>query len=117
MKFGMNGAVVGTAPIKGAPQKVFSMSLQPHFLYHLHFPTTAGHPGEKRMYDSMPKEYFWPHTASDGYTAARDCIQCYHNKRSGTRRRSLQLFLPSGPLEIVAMDIQGPLWKTLNGSS
>lgn len=43
-----------------------------------------------------------------------DCQECGSDKAAGTRHRSSQLRPVSGSLEFAAMDILGPLEKTLN---
>lgn len=68
------------------------------------------------MYDMMERDYYWPHMADDVYTTAKDCVECVPNNPSEKRRRPIQLFLTSGTLEFVTMDILRPLPKTLDGN-
>ena len=48
-----DGLLVLLSPIDGARQKVVPKPLQSRFLYLAHYPLTAGHPQEKKMYDTL----------------------------------------------------------------
>lgn len=74
-----NGFLVRTASIDWPVQKVVPMSPEPPLLYHLHYPTLARHPGERRMHYSIQREYYWPHMSNEVYTTVRDCQKCTVN--------------------------------------
>lgn len=81
---------VRTAPIAGAVQKGVHRSEHPCLLCHSYYPTLAGHQGERRMYDSMQREYDWSHMANEVYKSVRNCHKCARNKPSEKQRRSIQ---------------------------
>lgn len=60
-----NGFLVCTAPMNWAVQTVVHTSLQPPFLYHSHYQRLAWHSDDRCMYDSMGKEYHWPHLSNE----------------------------------------------------
>lgn len=111
-----DGSLVRTAPIDAAVQKAVLRCLQPRLLYHSHSPILAGHRDQRRMYDSMWSQYYWPHVANDFYTTVEDCRECVQNKSSEKPRHSIQLLPASVRLEFIAMDILVPLLKRLNGN-
>lgn len=107
--------LVGSDPIHGVVQEVIPISIQQSLLYHLHYPTLAGQPGERGMYEIIGNRFYWPHIANKVYTIVKDCCKCARSKPSHRRRRPIQLFLASGPLKSGAVDILGPLLRTLHG--
>lgn len=102
------------APVNGAVQEHVSTSLR--LLYQSHFPTLAGHPGERRMVDTMSRVHYWPPNANDVYTTLRVCRDCVWTKLSEKCRCPIQKFLTTGSLKLVAMDILGPQPQTSNGN-
>lgn len=89
-------------------------SIQTHLLYHSYYPTLMGHPGERRMYNSVQSYHYWKQIANIVYTNVRDCRKCPLNWPSEKRRRPMPLLQANGPLEFVTMDISGLLLKTLS---
>lgn len=77
-----------------------------------HYHLLAGHSGQRRMYDTMRRDYYWPHMANDVAEIINQCQSCARNRGHVKLQRQLQLFPASGPLEFVALDILGPLPKT-----
>lgn len=68
------------------------------------------------MYDTMGKEYFWPHVACDVYKIVRDCNECVWNKPSENRWNPLHTYPAGGTLEFSAMQILELLPNTLTGN-
>ena len=90
-------------------------SLRARNLFLSHYPRTQGHPGTGRMYETMQRQYFWPHMASDVRRTVADCRLCAQMWRTQRRQqKKLTLFPASGPHEFVAMDLHGSLPKTLH---
>ena len=68
------------------------------------------------MYYTLRREYYWPHMANDAYSTVQNCAS-YATTR-GTlvkHQKDLKLFPAAGPLAFVAMDLLGPLPKTVHG--
>ena len=111
------GLLCRKAPVDGSLQVVIPQSLRARVLYLSHYPRLQGHPGSTRMYETMRRDYYWPHMASDIHQTVTDCRSCAQVR--GTVRRhqkKLTLFPAAGPLEFVAMDLFGPLPKTAHGN-
>lgn len=60
------------APIDGAEQKIFPTSLAAQLLYQWHYWTLPGHTDERRMYNRMGREYYWPYMEKEVYTTVWD---------------------------------------------
>lgn len=54
--------------------------------------------------------------ANDVYTYVEKCAYCRRHRKHPTHQRLLQLFLPEGSLELVAIDTLDPLPKMENGN-
>jgi RNase H-like domain found in reverse transcriptase/Integrase zinc binding domain/Integrase core domain len=81
-----------------------------------HYPVTAGHPGGRKMFNTLSRDYYWPGLSFDTYQLVSNCHEC--TKENGAlrkRRKHITLFPASGPLEFVAIDLLGPLPKTSRG--
>jgi len=110
------GVLVRISKLDGAVQVVVPLSLQPKLLRLGHYSLLAGHPGSRRMYDTMRHEFYWPNMARDVYQVVLDCQSCAATQ--GTRHRHqkmMKLFQAKGPLEDIAMDLLGPLPRTRHG--
>lgn len=112
--YDINAILVRTSPIDGAGKKILPTSLQSHLYYHSHYPTMAGHLGEKGMHDSMQREYYWPHIAYDDYTTVGYCPKCVQNESSEKCRGISHLFSANGLLKVVAMNMLASLPKRVN---
>lgn len=112
-----NGFLARPSPIYGAVQKSLPTSVQLYLLYYSLYATLAGHLGERCMYDSLRREYYLPHMVNVVNTTVIHCHECVRNKPWDKRRRPLKLFLASGSLELVTMDILGLLPRTLKATS
>ena len=80
-------------------------------LMHLaHLPPQGAHPGSKRMWMNLARQYIWPSMARDCAKYVAGCISCAACKPAFNRHtRPLQLFPPNGPWEFICADILGPL--------
>ena len=103
--------------LDGAEQLVVPRNLRARLLGMSHRSVLAGHPGQTRMYDSMRKTYYWPQMTADIAAVIRNCRKCAQNRlRLSKRSNKMALFPASKPLEDVAIDLLGPLPKTLSGN-
>lgn len=92
-------------PINGAIQNVVTTALRVRLLYQGHYPTWAGHPGGRRMYESICRDSYHLYMANDVYKTVMDCRECSWNKSSEKCRRQLELFQ------------QGARWSSLRWAS
>ena len=111
-----NGVLCRRASTDQALQRVVPRTLRRAILYHAHYPCTAGHPGARKMYDTLRRQYYWPHQATDVYVLVERCPECRKNRPSAKHQRELKLFPAAGPLEFIAMDILGPLPRSKKGN-
>ena len=112
-----HGVLVRRSTLDGALQAVVPSSLRPRVLNMAHYPKLAGHPGTRRMYDTMRRSFYWPLMANDIHKLVRSCQSCAKAKGAKHKHQhKLKLFPAAGPLEEVAMDILGPLPKSEAGN-
>lgn len=109
-----NGFLMQIVHISEEGQKVDPTSLPARLLYLSHYPTLTGCRGERRVYNTMRREYHWRPIANNLYTTIRDCCKCIRNKSSDKHKRPLQLLRRVARQKFVAMRIFGPLPKTSN---
>lgn len=60
------------------------------------------------MYDTMKNKFYWPHMANDAYTKVHQCQLSAHFGKRTKPKRKLQLFILSGPLKFIVIDILRP---------
>ena len=110
------GYLSRVSKVDGALQRVVPRSLRIRLLYLAHYPRLQGHPGARRMYDSLRQDFYWRFMANDVFETVRRCLSCAKSKGTSKQaQRFLKLFPANGPFEFVAMDILGPLPKTSHG--
>lgn len=69
------------------------------------------------MYDSMHREFYWPHIAHKVYKVVRDCESCVKSRGARYRHGKLLQFLSAeGHFKSIAMEFFGPLPKTKSGN-
>lgn len=71
---------VHASSLHGAAKRVVPISLHIRFLHPFRSFFLAGHIGERRMYDSIKKELYWPYIADDTLGSARDCRSRTQNR-------------------------------------
>ena len=110
-----NGLLVRT--VQDPPQVVVPHNLKKKVLHINHHTLLAGHPGGKKLYHRIRKDYYWPSLTVDCYTTVRLCPHCARN-RIKLRRNvgELKLFPANAPLESVCIDILGELIRTPRGN-
>ena len=109
------GVLVRT--VEADPQVVVPHAPKARVLNMGHHTTLAGHPGGRKMYYTLRKDYYWPALAVDCYATVRNCSDCAR-ERVKLRRNSkrLRLFPAKGPLEETSIDILGELIRTPRGN-
>lgn len=68
------------------------------------------------MYDTLREYYYWPYMAQDKHAYISHCESCRIHRPFDKHQQLLKLFPPSGPLELIAIDILGPLTRTKYGN-
>lgn len=81
-----------------------------------HYLPIAGLPDQRRMYDTIRRDYYKPNMAKDVYTTVTQFAGCVTNGNQDRHRRPLQLLPVSGLLYFVAIGIVGFLPKTAQAS-
>ena len=98
-------------------QILIPRSLVPRILMLAHEPRTAGHPGARRMYLTLRRQYYWPRLTVDCYAYVKGCNECARSRIELDRKRKrLTLFPPEGPLTDVGIDLLGPFKTTPRGN-
>lgn len=104
-----------------AIQILVQTSLRKRIPYHSHLLVLAGHPAQRRMNDSMRREFYWRHMANHVYNTrglpcvacdVSNCSACARNSSRQRLKRRMQLFPAIGTLAFIAIDIQRPLPRT-----
>lgn len=109
-----HGLSVLCFPVNECIRAVVPQLFRQRVLYLSHYPPIAEHPGQRRMYDSLRREFYWPYMAHDAYTTLDACKSCTISNTRYIQKRLLQVCLPSGSLDFVAMDILDTLPCTAN---
>lgn len=100
-----------------APENLFLRSLRLHLpnLSHRQHPLSA-HTGQRLNCGTMQRDYLFPNMARHVYETVSSSHIC---ARCGTKlkhERHIKRFPSMGPLELVTMEILGPLPKSTKGS-
>ena len=110
------GLIVRISPLDDIRQIVAPKTLRPKILHMSHYPTLAGHPGGRRMFETIRRTFYWPSMGVDVYTTARQCSSCAReNVKLRKHASSMKLFPAAKPLEFLAIDLLGPLPRTPKG--
>ncbi|CAN8069116.1 unnamed protein product [Agarophyton chilense] len=91
------GLLCRRSPLDGALQRVIPTSLRAPFLYLAHFPRLGGHPGGRRVYQTLRKFFYWPLMAQDLWQTARNRASCAQIRGSrASHQAKLKLFPAAG---------------------
>ena len=91
--------------------------LRRELFHHLHELRTGGHLGIKRTVYQLQRRFYWPGLQSDVRTWCRWCVICAKRKSTHGRHRGLlKQSVATAPMERIAIDILGPLPKTVSGN-
>lgn len=83
--FDSDEVLVTASSSDGVSQRVVGTFLRHQSLHPFYYFLLAGHPGERRMYDSIRNDLCWPHMANDIYAMVRGCGFSAHDKTHDKR--------------------------------
>ena len=99
-------------------QLIIPQTLREEVLTELHSGVVGGHLGEEKTMARLRERFYWPGQWNDVKNFCRACTSCATRKTPAPRRRApLGTIQASYPVQIVAVDIMGPLPETANGNS
>ena len=91
-------------------QVVIPKALRKRLLTCQHQSVLAGHPGSRRMYNTLRRYVYWLTMVVDVYKHAEQCPACAKNRISERKRTTvMKLFTADEPFSGHAMDLLGPL--------
>ena len=98
-------------------QLVVPNSLKTAVLHGVHEGVLGGHLGVDKSLGKLKERFYWPGHYNDVQQWCATCVSCATRKPEGpTRRGPLQPIIVGYPLQLVAVDILGPLPQTRNGN-
>ena len=91
-------------------QLIVPQSLRHQILTELHDSPTGGHLGEDKLYSRLQQRFYWPGYSTDVKHWCATCPSCTARKSPTTHNQApLQTVAAGSPMQIVAVDILGPL--------
>jgi len=97
-------------------QVVIPEALKQRLLRYQHQSVLAGHPGSRRMYDTLRWNVYWPTMVVDVYKHEEQCPACAKNRLSESRHIfTMKLFPALEPFSGLAVDLLGPLTTSKGG--
>eukprot|EP00731_Ephydatia_muelleri_P005415 Em0002g1591a len=97
-------------------QLVLPAKLQVDTLQDLHEGAIGGHLGEEKMLNKLKERFYWPGCTEAVKDWCRTCIRCTTRKTAAPKRKApLQSLRAGYPMQIVCVDIMGPLPETEDG--
>ena len=97
-------------------QLVLPAKLQVDALRDLHQGAVGGHIGEEKMKHRLKVRFYWPGCTEAVGEWCRNCISCTTRKTVAPKRRApLQTIKAGYPMQIVSVDLMGPLPETEDG--
>lgn len=107
--------VIRKAHVDGIVLVAIPQTLWSPLQYRSYYPVLAGHPGQRRMYESMQREFYCLHTANAFYATVSSCNAHAQNRVEFKLKKQLQIFSASNLLEFLAIEILRPLPHTADG--
>ena len=99
-------------------QLVIPQCLREEVLQELHAGLVGGHLGEDKMMARLRERFYWPGQWADVRNFCRACTICATRKTPAPRRRAPLGTIRAGyPMQIIAVDILGPLPESTNGNA
>eukprot|EP00731_Ephydatia_muelleri_P039166 Em1164g1a len=97
-------------------QLVLPAKLKVDTLRDLHEGAIGGHLGEEKMLNKLKERFYWPGCTEAVKDWCRTCIRCTTRKTAAPKRKApLQSLRAGYPMQIVCVDIMGPLPETEDG--
>ena len=103
-------------PIVGTPslQLVVPETMKEEVLWDLHEGVMGGHLGEGKTLEKVKERFYWPGYHNDVKNWVNTCSDCAARKTPSPRNRAaLQSIKVRSPMQLVAIDILGPLYLSL----
>ena len=98
-------------------QVVVPQSLKDRVLVLSHYAKLTGHFGERKLYKTLRRHFYWPTMALDSYAVAKNCAACSRERvKLRKNTKEMKFFTPKAPLEFIAIDILGELITTKRGN-
>eukprot|EP00731_Ephydatia_muelleri_P034946 Em0087g15a len=102
---------------EGKLQLVVPAKLRQDILRSLHEGALSAHLGEEKMRNLLKERFYWPSCADDVSEWCSCCAVCCSRKTHAPKRRAgLQTLQVGYPLQMVCVDLLGPLPETETGS-
>lgn len=99
-------------------QLIVPQALRDQVLDHLHGGIGGGHLGEEKTRAKLQERFYWPGQFLDVRNWCQSCSACTTRKTPAPKRRAPLGTIAAGyPMQIVAVDILGPLPRTEKGNS
>ena len=99
-------------------QLIVPHTLREEVLTELHSGVVGGHLGKEKTMARLRERFYWPGQWNDVKNFCRACTSCATRKTPAPRRRAPLGTIKAGyPIQVVAVDIMGPLPETANGNS
>ena len=99
-------------------QFIVPKSMVGQILVKFHDSPLSAHPGFYRMYRKIQQSYFWPTMKTDIKRHTRHCGECAKFKSTKPASKTpLKPITTERPMQIVAMDVVGPLPKSDRGNT
>lgn len=107
-----NGLLCRNVSLKGLLQGIVPEALPWAKVYSGHHLITARYPGTQRIYDSLRRQFYWPHIASDVYSYVGKFESCRSHKLSQKHQRREAVLPAKWAFGFVVIDTLGTLAKT-----
>ena len=99
-------------------QLVVHHCLREAILQDLHAGTLGGHLGAEKTLEKLKERFYWPGMQSDVSIWCHTCSTCATCKSPPQNNCALLLSVRAGyPMQVVAVDIMGPLPESISGNS
>ena len=98
-------------------QLIVPSALRHRVLDNIHGGAVSGHFGQRKMVSQLRRNFYWPGLTIDVKNLCRTCATCAARKTPIPRRQANLHTVPSGyPMQVVAVDILGPLPEMPSGN-
>ena len=98
-------------------QLVLPPDLQREAMQEIHLGVISGHLGEQKMLEQLKERFYWPSMSEDVKHWCRTCPVCATKKSPTQSSRAPMQTIPAGyPMQVIAIDITGPLPESEAGN-